>query len=91
MVLHLPPPKYFILAFFTTAVENKQGIPQHGQWNFLGGDPARTVKYHGFTTTPLKNFTVVYIYRLGRKQEEATQWLLQVWQWIFWGGTMLEL
>jgi hypothetical protein len=40
--------------------------------DFLGVDPARTVKYHGFTTTPLKKFTVVYIYRLGRKQEGAT-------------------
>ena len=38
---------------------------------FLGGDPARTVKYHGFATTTLKNFTIWFIYRRVRKQEGA--------------------
>ena len=54
---------------------------------FWGGDPARTVKYHDFATTtqkisPFDLFTAA----VGNKKG-----LLQHWQRIFLGGTLLEL
>ena len=53
MVLQLPPSKISSLYF---GVGNIEGLLEHWQWIFLGGDPARTVKYHGFATTPPQKF-----------------------------------
>ena len=55
MVLQLPPSKISPFDLFTAALGNK-GLLQHWQWIFFLGDPARTVKYHGFATTPPQKF-----------------------------------
>ena len=39
--------------------------------DFIGGDPARTVKYHGFAPTPPQKFHRGISYHQGRKQQGA--------------------
>ena len=55
------------------------------QWIFFGGDPARTVKYHGFATNPPQNFRCcnsLFTAGVG-KQEGAPPALAMD---FFWGG-----
>ena len=56
--------------------------------DFIGGDPPRTVKYHGFAPTPPQKFHRDIFYPQGRKQQGAPPGRVM---FFFGGGTLLEL
>ena len=71
MVLQLPPLKNFTVVFIYRRGRKQEGAPPALAMVFFGGDPARTVKYHGFATTtskisplhfPVSMFVPIYIY-----------------------------
>ena len=89
MVLQLPPLKNFTLVF---RGRKHKGAPRALAIDFFRGDPARTVKYHGFATTPPQKFhrciflcvimCIIYIYEC-----------MKVWMYVctLWKGVPYHL
>ena len=71
MVLHLSPLKNFTVTFSYPQGRKQQGAPPDMAMDFFWGEPARTVKYHGFAPAPPQKFHRGIFYHQGRKQEGA--------------------